>query len=61
MKALRLVLVCAALGMGGQLAHAQMTSSEARAEGEALGEGVRDATKGSILASGAETNVPTYG
>ncbi|MEO0589402.1 MAG: conjugal transfer protein TraN [Pseudomonadota bacterium] len=38
-----------------------MTSSDARIEGEALGEGVRDSTSDSILASGAETDVPTYG
>lgn len=61
MKLARLAFVCAALVMGGQLAHAQMTSSDARAEGEALGENVRDATNSSILASGAEANVPTYG
>tara|TARA_B100000678_G_scaffold246419_1_gene219253 strand:- start:1143 stop:2876 length:1734 start_codon:yes stop_codon:yes gene_type:complete len=56
-----LALACAALVATGQLAHAQMTSSDARAEGEALGEGVRDATNGSILANGAEAGVPTYG
>ena len=56
-----IALACAALVATGQLAHAQMTSSDARAEGEALGEGVRDATNGSILANGAEAGVPSDG
>tara|TARA_B100000745_G_scaffold96116_1_gene60812 strand:- start:13467 stop:15206 length:1740 start_codon:yes stop_codon:yes gene_type:complete len=56
-----LALACAVLVATGQLAHAQMTSADARAEGEAIGEGVRDATNGSILADGAQANVPTYG
>ena len=55
-----LALACAGLVATDQLAHAQMTSSDARAEGEAIGEGVRDATNGSILADGSEANVPTY-
>ena len=55
-----LALACAVLVVTGQLAHAQMTSSDARAEGEAIGQGVRDATNVSILADGAEANVPTY-
>ncbi|MEL7196813.1 MAG: conjugal transfer protein TraN [Pseudomonadota bacterium] len=61
MNGLPLPVVCAALLATGQLAHAQMTSTEARAEGEALGEEVRDSTSDSILASGAEAEVPTYG
>ena len=60
MNGWRFLIACAALAGTGQLAQAQMTSSEARAEGEALGEGVRDATNGTILRSGAESNVPTY-
>ena len=61
MNGLRLPVVCAALLAIGHVAYAQMTSSEARAEGEALGEEVRDSTNDSILASGAEAEVPTYG
>ena len=61
MNGLRASFCCAALLAAGQIAHAQMTSSEARAEGEALGEGARDSTSDSILASGAEAEVPTYG
>lgn len=60
MNARSLLICCAALLFGGQLAHAQMTPSEARSEGEALGEGVRDSTNDSILASGSEAEVPTY-
>ncbi|MEM6409971.1 MAG: conjugal transfer protein TraN [Pseudomonadota bacterium] len=60
MNALRLFIASAALLATGQLAQAQMTSDEARAEGEALGEGVRDSTNDAILASGAEADVPTY-
>ena len=60
MNGLRFLIACLTLLGTGQLAHAQMTASEARAEGEAIGEGVRDSTNSSILANGAEANVPTY-
>ena len=55
------ILACAAVLATGQLAHAQMTSVDARSEGETLGQNVRDTTNGSILANGAEAGVPTYG
>lgn len=60
MNGLRFLIACAALLGTGQLVHAQMTAAEAKAEGEAIGEGVRDSTNSSILANGAEANVPTY-
>lgn len=49
-----------ALVVSGGFAHAQMTAQDARSQGEAIGTGVRDTTNGSILANGAEANVPTY-
>ena len=60
MNRLRLLAAVLALGVSGGLAHAQMAAQDARAEGEAIGTGVRDTTNGSILANGAEANVPTY-
>jgi conjugal transfer mating pair stabilization protein TraN len=60
MNGLRFLIACVALLGTGQLAHAQMTAAEAKAEGESIGEGVRDSTNSSILANGAEANVPTY-
>ena len=60
MNRLRILVAVLALGVSGGLAHAQMTAQDARTEGEAIGTGVRDSTNGSILANGAEANVPTY-
>ena len=60
MNRLRLFVAVLALGVSGGLAHAQMTAQDARTEGEAIGTGVRDTTNGTILANGAEANVPTF-
>lgn len=60
MNRLRILAAVLALGVSGGLAHAQMTAQDARTEGEAIGTGVRDSTNGSILANGAEANVPTF-
>lgn len=61
MNVVRLLIASFALVATGQQALAQMSSSDARAEGEAIGIGVRDDTSGTILATGAEENVPTFG
>ena len=61
MNVVRLLIASFALVATGQQALAQMSSSDARAEGEAIGTGVRDDTSGTILATGAEENVPTFG
>ena len=61
MRRLGLLLLSAALASAAGTTYAQMAPADARAEGEAIAEGVRDATSSSILSDGAPTNVPTYG
>ena len=60
MKGFRLLAITLSLAVSGGFAHAQMTGQDARAEGEAIGTGVRDSTNGAILSNGAEANVPTF-
>ena len=60
MKGFRLLAVTLSLAVSGGFTHAQMTAQDAKAAGEAIGTGVRDSTNSSILANGAEANVPTY-
>lgn len=55
----RLLIIAGLIGFAGT-SHAQMTPDEARAEGDALAESVRDGTNSSILSSSSPDTVPGY-
>lgn len=55
----RLLIIAGLIGFAGT-SHAQMTPDQARAEGDALAESVRDGTNTSILSSSAPDAVPGY-
>lgn len=60
MNGARFVAACLVLAACGQLAHAQMATSDARSEGEAIAKGVRDATNSGILTDGQAAAVPGF-
>lgn len=60
MNGARFLAVCLVLAACGQLAHAQMATSDARSEGEAIAKGVRDATNSGILTDGQAAAVPGF-
>lgn len=61
MTPVRLCLVLLAVAASGQVANAQLTSGEARAQGEALARSVRDDAAAGILRAGSEAEVPGFG
>ncbi len=61
MNPVRLSFACLALLASGHLAHAQMTSGDARADGEAMARSLRDGTNSTILSAGSEASVPGFG
>lgn len=61
MNPVRLSFACLALLAFGHLAHAQMTSGDARADGEAMARSLRDGTNSTILSAGSEASVPGFG
>ena len=61
MNPVRLSFACLALFASGHLAHAQMTSGDARADGEAMARSLRDGTNSAILSAGSEASVPGFG
>lgn len=60
MNGARFLAACLVLAAFGQLAHAQMATSDARSEGEAIAKGVRDATNSGILSDGQAAAVPGF-
>lgn len=60
MNGARFLAVCLAAAACGHLAHAQMATSDARSEGEAIAKGVRDATNSGILTNGQAAAVPGF-